>query len=109
MGIRHVGLRAVIGASLLSLGAGAGIASAQILPGGAAALTFVVTPPTSIVFGGTATYTIAITNPTPNPINDDVIVCTSPRRASRDARGRFFCAASRMGVISRATLPRSRP
>lgn len=71
MGIRHVGLRVVIVASLLSLGASAGIASAQtILPGGTANLTFVVTSPTSIVFGGTATYTIAITNGGPNHATD---------------------------------------
>ena len=70
MGIRHVGLRAVICACLISVGAGAGIASAQILPGGTANVAFVVESPTSIVFGGTADYAITITNGGPNHATD---------------------------------------
>lgn len=68
MGIRHAAFRAVIGATLLSVVAGAGTASAQtVYPGGGnATLTFDVTTPKSIVFGGTAAYTIKITNTGPD-------------------------------------------
>ena len=67
MGIRHAMLR-VIGPALLSLVVGAETASAQtVYPGGGNAILKVdVASPKSIVFGGTATYTITITNQGPD-------------------------------------------
>ncbi len=42
-------------------------------------------------------------------MNDDVMVSTWPRTIICDPRGSVVRAESRIGCISRATLPRSRP
>ena len=51
---------------------------------------------------------IDMTRPSAKPVKLELIVKAWPRVVIKTPRGKFFCAAAMIGLISRKTLPRSR-